>query len=109
MPARTSGALHVLTRPSMLLLHLVAVTAMILAWLLGQWQVGAWQEHRKDRTAEIADAAPRPLGDIMGPDDPFPADGLGRPVSLSGRWLPESTVYVADRPHRAESGFWMVT
>jgi surfeit locus 1 family protein len=93
----------------MVALHLAAVTAVVLAFLLGQWQFGAWQEHRTDRTAELRDAAPQPLADVLGPDDPFPADGVGRPVTVAGRWLPGSTVYVANRGHAARTGFWMVT
>src|SRR4051812_19307414 len=109
MPARPPGTLHVLTRPSMFVLHVAAVAAVALAIWLGQWQVGAWQEHRQDRTAEISDAPPRPLADVMAPDQPFPASAQGHPVTVSGRWLPDSTVYVADRPHRDRTGFWMVT
>ena len=109
MPSRAPGVLHVLTRPSMFLLHVVAVAGIVVAVLLGQWQINAWQEHRIDRAAEVADDDPAPLVDVMGPDDPFPAAGLGRPVTLAGEWLPESTVYVEERPHEEASGYWMVT
>ena len=109
MPSRSPGAFHVLTRPSMLLLHLVAVVGVSLAVWLGQWQVDAWQEHRRDRAAEVADDDPAPLEDVMGPDDAFPTAGVGKPVRVSGQWLPASTVYVAGRSHQERTGFWMVT
>ena len=64
MAARTPGALHVLTRPGMLLLHAVAISGIVAAVLLGRWQVGAWQMHREDRAAEIADDAPVPLASV---------------------------------------------
>jgi surfeit locus 1 family protein len=109
MPSRSPGALHVLTRPSMFLLHLTAVAGIAVAVLLGQWQIGAWQEHRTDRAAEIADDEPVPLAEVMGPDDGFPSAGVGRPVRVSGAWLPESTVYVAERQQGGETGYWAVT
>lgn len=96
-------------RPALLLLHLAGVLAVVAAVLLGQWQIGAWQEHRRDQAAELADVPPRPLQDVIGPDDPFPSDGVGRPVLLAGSWLPQSTVYVADRLHDRTQGLWMVT
>lgn len=109
MPSRSPGALHVLTRPSMFLLHLVAVAGIVMAVWMGQWQIDAWQEHRKDRAAEVANDAPEPLADLMGPDERFPTSGLGKPVTVAGEWLPDSTVYVAERPHEDDFGFWMVT
>jgi cytochrome oxidase assembly protein ShyY1 len=93
----------------MLLLHLVAIAGIVAAVLLGRWQVGAWQVHREDRAAEIADDAPVPLGSVLGADDAFPADGVGRPVSTTGEWRPDETVLVADKEHQGTSGFWVVT
>ena len=92
----------------MFLLHVPAVAAVVAAVLLGNWQIGAWQMHREDRSAELADADPVPLEDVMGPDDVFPGDGLGRPVTLAGEWQADSVVYVADRVLEGEDGFWMV-
>lgn len=92
----------------MFLLHVPAVAAVVAAVLLGNWQLGAWQMHREDRSAELADADPVPLQDVMGPDDVFPADGVGRPVTLAGEWRPDSVVYVADRVLDGDDGFWMV-
>jgi surfeit locus 1 family protein len=108
-PARRPGTLHVLTRPGMLLLHGVAVLAVVAAVLLGRWQVGAWQMHREDRAAEIADDEPVPLGTVIGADDAFPADGVGRPVSVSGTWQPDDTVLVSGKEHDGANGFWSVT
>lgn len=113
MPARPPGTLALLLRPSMFLLHVPAVAAVVLAVLLGQWQVEAWQTHRQDRTAELADAEPRPLSDVMGPDDPFPADAVGRPVVVAGSWVRGSTVYVDQRPQGpgtdSADGVWTVS
>ena len=108
MPARSPGTLYLLTRPSMFLLHLPAVLAVVAAVLLGNWQIDAWQMHREDRAAALADAEPVPLEDVLGADEVFPADGVGRPVTLAGRWLPEDTVQISDRVHGGEEGFWQV-
>jgi cytochrome oxidase assembly protein ShyY1 len=93
----------------MLLLHAVAVLAVVAAVLLGRWQVGAWQMHREDRAAEIADDEPVPLGTVLGADDAFPADGVGRPVAVTGTWQPDDSVLVADKEHDGTPGFWVVT
>ncbi len=95
-------------RPSMFVLHVPAVLTVVAAVLLGNWQIGAWQMHREDRAAEIADAAPIPLADVLGPDDAFPGDGIGQPVTLTGRWLPDAAVFIADRSHEDQDGYWLV-
>jgi surfeit locus 1 family protein len=109
MPSRTPGTLRLLLRPAMFVLHVPAAVAVVAAILMGQWQLGAWQEHRESRSAELAEVDPRPLAEVMGPDDPYPGDAVGRPVTTSGRWLSGSTVYVADKEHAGTPGFWMVT
>jgi len=95
----------------MLLLHLVGVLAVTTAGWLGWWQIGAWQAHREDRAAALADVDPVPLDDALGPDDAFSGEHVGRPVEASGRWLP-GVLWVADRlrtsdPDSAE-GVWQV-
>jgi cytochrome oxidase assembly protein ShyY1 len=92
----------------MLLLHLLGVAAVTGATLLGVWQLDAWQAHRADRAADLADAEPVALDGVLAPDDPFPADAAGRPVRVSGRWLPEETVSV-ERGLDGRSGYWVVT
>jgi surfeit locus 1 family protein len=90
-------------------LHLLAAVAATAALLLGLWQYDAWQAHREDQASARTDAAAKPLTSVMSPDDPFPASGLGQPVHLSGRWLPDATVYVDDRPLGGRRGVWAVT
>ena len=93
----------------MLGLHLAAVVATTAAVLLGLWQYGAWQSNREDKTVSQVDAKPVPLGSVMSADAAFPRTAVGKPVSLSGRWLPRSTVYVADRELHGRTGVWVVT
>jgi surfeit locus 1 family protein len=98
-----------LLAPRMVALHVVAVLAAGAALLLGLWQYGAWQHGRVDEAAARVDAAPRPLDDVLSADQAFPAEALGRPVRFAGRWLPRSTVYVADRELDGRRGVWAVT
>ncbi len=93
----------------MLALHVAGVLSVLAAGWLGQWQLGAWHEHRQDRVAQMATEAPRPLQDVIGRDEAFPADGVGRPVDLAGTWLPDSTFYVSGRLQDGQTGLWMVT
>lgn len=76
---------------------------------LGLWQLDAWQRERElnatDRTAQPA----VPITQIMEPDDPMPGDGPGRPVALSGTWVPDSTVLVPDRTRGDQEGWWVAT
>ena len=109
MPDNPAGALRVLTRPRMLLLHAAGILAVATAGGLGLWQVDAWQEHREDRSAEMAQLDPVPLGDVLGPDDPFPRSGVGRPVAATGEWVTDATVLVDRRLHEDRLGAWMVT
>jgi cytochrome oxidase assembly protein ShyY1 len=93
----------------MLLLHLAGVMAVGAAGWLGLWQLDAWQYHREDRAAELTRVEPRPLQEVIGPDDPYPRDAVGRPVTFAGRWLPATTVYVAERPLEGRTGYWVLT
>ncbi len=104
----SAGPRHLLA-PRLWGLHALAVVATTAAVLLGIWQYDAWGSRREDQAASRANAPARPLSSVMSPDDPFPGDAVGQPVALSGRWLPRSTVYVADRELDGRRGMWVVT
>ncbi len=105
----TSSALRTLVAPRMLGLHLLGALAVTAAVLLGLWQLHAWQTGRDLEARDLAGAAALPLGQVMTPDGPFPADQVGRPVTFSGAWVPQSTVLVADRRLDGRTGVWAVT
>jgi cytochrome oxidase assembly protein ShyY1 len=108
---RRPSTLRVLVRPSLLLLHLAGILAVTAAGWLGWWQIGAWQAHREDKAAQIVDTAPVPLDRALGPDDAFSGSEVGRPVTVSGRWLPQ-VLHVSDRLRTSDpgsqSGAWQV-
>ena len=105
-PASTA---RTLLSPRMLGLHLLGVVAVTAAVLLGLWQYDAWRTGRDLEARDLAGAPALPLDDVMTSDATFPADQVGRPVSLSGRWVPESTVLVSDRGLDGRTGWWVVT
>lgn len=108
-PPYARGVLRRLLAPRMLLLHALAVAAVVVTVLLGVWQLGAWQAARELEAQDLADTAPVPLDSALGPDSPFTNDQVGRPVTLAGEWLPESTLEVVDRPLGDRTGRWVVT
>jgi surfeit locus 1 family protein len=81
----------------------VLVLLGVAAWL-GSWQLGTWEDKREAVARDLTEAEPVALTDVLGPDQPFPPYSVGRPVALSGEWVPDATVYV-----RRDAGFWVVT
>ena len=89
--------------------HLLALVCVVVAGWLGAWQYGAWQERRAAEAADLTQLDPIPLTEAMGPDDPFPGDLVGHPVTVGGTWVPGGTVLVSGREHDGRSGYWVVT
>jgi cytochrome oxidase assembly protein ShyY1 len=87
--------------------HLVVVLALVAAGWLGLWQYHGWQDRRAAAARDITGAAPIPLADAIGPDDPFPAQYVGQPVEVSGRYLGD-TYWVSGRQHQGRNGYWLV-
>ncbi len=89
--------------------HLLALVAVGSAGWLGFWQYDAWQDRRAAESVDLTRLDPEPLADVMGPDDRFPGDKVGQPVTVSGTWVPDGTVYVSGREHDGLDGYWVVT
>ena len=86
--------------------HLLALVLAGTAVALGLWQYDAWQARREAEARDLTQVAPIPLEQAMGPDDPFPGALVGQPVTVTGTWLPDATLYISGREH---DGFWAVT
>ena len=95
--------------PTLLGAHLLALVCVGAAGWLGVWQLDAWQERRVAEARDLTQTTPEPLTDVMGPDDPFPGDKVGQPVTVRGTWLTDSTTYVSGREHDGRTGFWVLT
>lgn len=85
------------------------VAAVAVAGALGAWQWQAWGAKRADAAVDLTSAAPVELADAFGPDDPFPGDLVGQPVTVTGAWVPDATLYVTGREHDGRDGVWVVT
>jgi cytochrome oxidase assembly protein ShyY1 len=85
------------------------VVALGAAIGLGLWQYHAWSAGRAAEARDLSAAPPQALAEVMGGDDPFPGEHLGRPVSFSGEWLGGGTLYVADRRLDGRRGYWVMT
>ncbi len=98
-----------LLSPKLLALHVLGMVATSAAVLLGLWQYDAWQAGRALAAQDLVTARPMPLDRVLGPDATFQGRDVGRPVSLTGQWLPEATLLVTDREHADRDGSWVVT
>ena len=68
--------------------HLLMVLAVAASVALGLWQYDAWGAGRAAEARDLSQVRPRGRStEVMGGDDPFPGEDLGRPVSLRGEWL----------------------
>ena len=89
--------------------HLLMVAAVVVTGLLGRWQLDVWREHRADTSTAVTRESPVALDDVLGPDDAFPAGGVGRPVVVEGRWDQAHTVLVSGKERDGRTGYWVVT
>lgn len=89
--------------------HLLAVVLVGTAVVLGLWQLDAWRAHRAAEAVDLTHVDPVPLAEVMGPDEPFPGNRIGQPVTVSGTWVPDGTVYVSGRERDGAEGYWVVT
>lgn len=98
--------------PRFLPVHLLAIALVAAAGWLGSWQFSAWQADRAYQAHSVASEPPVPLRQVFGPDDPFPGLDNGRPVTVSGVWLADSTFFVSGRERGGSPrtpGYWVVT
>jgi surfeit locus 1 family protein len=96
------------TLPTLGATALALVLVGIAGWL-GWWQLEAWQARRDAEARDLTTLAPVALDDVMGSDDPFPGDQVGRPVDVAGEWLADGSFWVADRVQDGRDGYWAVS
>ncbi|MGY2876959.1 surfeit locus 1 family protein [Marmoricola sp. URHA0025 HA25] len=101
--------LALLVRPKFWPGHLAMIVSVAIALGLGLWQLDAWQQHRADAERDLANQPAVPLSGVITGDSPFPGRSEDQPVSFSGSWLGEDTVYVSHRELRGRTGYWVVT
>ena len=92
--------------------YLVFIAALLLAVLtarLGMWQLGRADEKRLLLEAAQSQAALPTLKAQDVSNDPLLWQQVHRHVLLEGLWLNDKTVYLDNRSHRGQSGFWVMT
>lgn len=82
-----------------------ALVAAAITARLGVWQLDRAQQKLDLQAATEAEGARAPLAnaELGGPDQ------LHRRVQLRGRWVPERTVWLDNRPMDGRAGFYVVT
>jgi surfeit locus 1 family protein len=101
--------LALLLRPKYWPGHLAMLVCVALAAGLGLWQLDAWSQHRADAARDLANQPAVPLQKVMTGDSPFPGRSVDQPVTFSGSWLGDDTVYVSGRRLHGRDGYWAVT
>ena len=107
----TRRALRLAMTPRWLTAAAVLVAFIVLAVFLGRWQ---WDRTQTILAAERAALSqPVPVGEVLAADaEPLaelPDDGIGRPVSAAGEYVPGLQSVVTSREHRGVPGVWIVT
>ncbi len=84
------------------LLVVVAVT-----WSLGVWQFGRAQQKIALQAERERQMALPPL--VLGPGTPPEAQDAQRLAVVRGEWVPQASVFLENRQHKGQPGFWLVT
>lgn len=84
---------------------LLVITAIVAFGLLSRWQWSRAEEHRTQRLELLAEsqAAPVSWSEAM----QHPSEWM--PVTVTGRYAPDSTVLVRQRPLNGSNGFWVAS
>ena len=91
------------------LITLSALLAVATTLALGRWQLSrAAQKQAVQASIDEKAASPKLTGQALA-SLPDPAQEMYRGVSLRGRWLPERTVFLDNRPMNGKPGLYVVT
>ena len=85
----------------------VTVVFALVCVLLGCWQLARRADAvaENNRVAANYDAAPRPIGDVLGDLGSFDAEDKWTTVSLTGSYLSDDQLLVRNRPMGGQPGF----
>lgn len=92
--------------------HVLLVLALLGCAAGSDWQFHVWAATRHAAEAVLTTKPPVPLASVLHAGEAYPGSAIGRPVTLTGTWLPESTFYVANQPSPQDSqrtGYWVAT
>jgi len=88
---------------------LVALAGVVITFNLGQWQLSRAQEKLSLQARIEAQALLAPLSVQDFQQDAALWQQVHRPVLLEGEWLSAQSIYLDNRNHHGQSGFWVMT
>jgi cytochrome oxidase assembly protein ShyY1 len=92
--------------------HLLTIVAVAASIALATWQFDVWQASRRAAEHDLSGLAPIALTNVFLQGQAFPGNDIGRPVTLTGQWMPSETFFVQGvrAPHGSGApGYWAVT
>ena len=75
-------------------IHALAIVAVCAAIAAGIWQWNVGDGRKASQSNQYAHSAPATLSSVISPGVSFPNSELGRPVRVTGTWVPNSQVTV---------------
>ncbi|MFD0887551.1 SURF1 family cytochrome oxidase biogenesis protein, partial [Streptosporangium algeriense] len=87
--------LRTLFSPRALVLHLLAIGALVVCGLLGRWQLGVFEDSGKPQAAQ--DPAPVAVTTLTQPGRHMTGEAVGRKVTASGTYDAARQLLVAGR------------
>jgi surfeit locus 1 family protein len=98
--------------PPLIAFHLFSLAAIATMVAAGVWQWDTYRDHQREASHQaqvaLASATPVPLARVFGRDDPFPGDGVGKRVTVTGEFSSRQ-FFVKDRIGRGRVGLWVLT
>ncbi|MFD8527019.1 SURF1 family protein [Streptosporangium canum] len=95
--------LRILFSPRVLVLHLLAIGALVVCGLLGRWQLGVFEDSGKPQATR--DPAPVAVGTLTQPGRHLTSDAVSRQVTAEGTFDGSKQLLVAER----DGGLWLLT
>lgn len=98
--------------PRLIAFHLFSLAAIAAMLAGGVWQWDTYRDHQQQASQQVqealAAAAPVPLANVFGRDDPFPGDGVGKRVTVTGDFSSRQ-FFVKDKYDHGRIGLWVLT
>ncbi|GAA2866625.1 SURF1 family protein [Streptosporangium fragile] len=95
--------LRILFSPRVVVLHLLAIGALVVCGLLGRWQLGVFEE--SGRPQATLDPAPVAVSTLSQPGRHLTTDAVSRRVTAEGTFDTARQLLVAER----DGGLWLLT
>ncbi len=109
MTSNLSPAHHAKTIWRRWIVAVAALAGVLITFNLGLWQLSRAQEKLSLQASIEAQALQPALTAQDLQQDAKHWQSIHRPLQLQGQWLTDSTVYLDNRNHQGQAGFWVMT